>query len=112
MKITKTSIALILLSLFSAFSIVYISWNTWNNFKLNQMRTAATQGYQQAIIDVATAANKCEQTGVPLNVGTDKDGKAITVTIVGVSCLQQAQAAAKAETSATPAASQTTTPKK
>jgi predicted negative regulator of RcsB-dependent stress response len=105
MKITKTAIAIVLLSLFSAFSIVYISWNVWNNFKLNQMRTAATQGYQQAIIDVATAANKCEQTGVPLNVGTDSAGKAQTITIVGVSCLQQAQAAAK-----TPAAS--TTPAK
>ena len=100
------------LIVWAVFSIGYIAWNSWNNFKLNQMRTAATQGYQQGIIDVATAANKCEQTGVPLNVGTDKDGKAITVTIVGVSCLQQAQAAAKAETSATPAASQTTTPKK
>ena len=52
MKIAKTAIAIVLLSLFSAFSIVYISWNVWNNFKLNQMRTAATQGYQQAIIDV------------------------------------------------------------
>jgi predicted negative regulator of RcsB-dependent stress response len=91
MKITKSFIVMIVLIVWAVFSIAYIGWNNWNNFKLNQMRNAATQGYQQAIVDVAAAANKCEQTGVPLNVGTDKDGKQVTVTIVGVSCLQKAQ---------------------
>jgi predicted negative regulator of RcsB-dependent stress response len=103
MKITKNAILMIVLILWAVFSVAYIGWNSWNNFKLNQMRNAATQGYQQAIIDVAAAANKCEQTGVPLNVGADKDGKTITVTIVGVSCLKQAEA------TPTPA---TATPKK
>jgi len=64
------------------------------------MRTAATQGYQQAIVDIAATANKCENAGVPLNVGTDKDGKQVTVTIVSVSCLQQAK---QEQTNQTPA---------
>jgi hypothetical protein len=96
MKITKTAIVMIVLIIWTAFSVFYIAWNSWNNFKMNQLRAAVTQGYQQAIIDVAAAADKCEQTGVPLNVGTDKDGKQVTVTIVGVSCLQKAQADAAA----------------
>jgi predicted negative regulator of RcsB-dependent stress response len=104
MKMTKTSIIMIVLIVWAIFSLGYIGWNTWNNFKLGQMRTAATQGYQQAIIDVATEANKCANTGVPLNVGTDSSGKAVTVTIVGTTCLQQAQT--------TPAATTPTTPKK
>jgi hypothetical protein len=105
MKITKTAITIIILIIWAVFSIGYIGWNSWNNFKMTQMQNAYIQGEQQSIIAVATEANKCAQTGVPLNVGTDKDGKQVTVTIVGVSCLQQAQAAAK-----TPAAS--TTPAK
>jgi hypothetical protein len=102
MKITKTSIVLIILIVWAVFSIGYIGWNSWNNFKVKQMTVAANQGYSQAIVDVATAAEKCASGGVPLNVGTDKDGKAVTVTIVGVSCLQQAAAAPAATTPATP----------
>lgn len=82
---------MIILIVWAVFSIVYIGWNSFNNFKLNQMRNAANQGYQQAIVDVAREANKCANTGVPLNIGTDSSGKPVTVTIVGVSCLQQAQ---------------------
>jgi predicted negative regulator of RcsB-dependent stress response len=104
MKISKNAIIMIILIIWTVFSIIYIGWSTWNNFKLNQMRTAANQGYQQAIIDVATTANKCESTGVPLNVGTDSSGKAVTVTIVGVSCLQQAQNSATTPAATTPAA--------
>jgi predicted negative regulator of RcsB-dependent stress response len=103
MKITKSAIIMIVLIVWAVFSIGYIGWNSWNNFKLSQMRVAANQGYQQAVIDVAAEANKCANTGVPLNVGTDKDGKQVTVTIVGVSCLQQAQ-------NNTPAATTPTTP--
>ncbi len=107
MKITKTAIALIVLIVWAVFSIGYIGWNSWNNFKTNQMKIAANQGYSQAIMDVATEANKCASTGVPLNVGTDSSGKAVTVTIIGVSCLQQAQGGAS-----TPAATTPATPKK
>lgn len=108
MKFTKSAITMIVLIVWAIFSLGYIGWNTWNNFKLNQMRLAANQGYQQAIIDVATEANKCANTGVPLNVGTDSAGKTTTVTIVGTSCLQKAQSDATPAT--TPAAA--TTPKK
>ena len=108
MKITKTVVAMIILIVWAVFSIIYIGWMNWNNFKLNQLRSAANTGYQQGIIDVATAANKCESSGVPLNVGTDKDGKPVTVTIVAVSCLQQAQNQAQSPAATTPAS----TPKK
>jgi len=102
MKINKTACTIIVLIIWTVFSIGYICVFKVNEFKLNQMNGAAQQGYQQAIIDVGAAANKCDSNGVPLNVGTDKDGKVITVTIVGVSCLQQQQPAAA--TPATPAA--------
>lgn len=91
MKFNKTSITIIVLIIWAVFSIGYIGFIKVNDFKLNQLRIAAQQGYQQAIIDVGAEANKCDSKGVPLNVGTDKDGKTVTVTIVGVSCLQQAQ---------------------
>lgn len=100
MKINKTVIVMTALILWAVFSIGFICVTKVNEFKLNQLRTAAGQGYQQGIIDVATAASKCESTGVPLNVGTDKDGKAITVVIVGVECLKQAQNGATAGTTA------------
>jgi hypothetical protein len=102
MKLSKTAITMIVLIVWAVFSIAYIAWNGVNNFKMNQLRNAANQGYQQAIIDVATAANKCESSGVPLNVGTDSSGKTVTVTIVGVSCLQQAQSATTPASSTTP----------
>jgi hypothetical protein len=110
MKINKTVIVMTILILWTIFSIGFVCVTKVNEFKLNQMNKAAQQGYQQAIIDIATTAEKCEQTGVPLNVGTDKDGKQVTVTIVSASCLQKAQdSAAAAGNQSAPAA---TTPKK
>jgi hypothetical protein len=102
MKITKTVIAMIILILWAVFSIFYIGWVNWNSFKLNQLRNAANQGYQQGIIDVATAASKCEPNGVPLNLGNDKDGKPVSMTIVSTACLQQAQPQTPAAAPATP----------
>jgi len=107
MKITKTTITMIVLIVWAVFSIGYIGWNSWNNFKMTQMQNAFIQGEQQSIIAVANEANKCAQTGVPLNIGNDSSGKPQTVTIVSVACLQQAQAAAQ-----TPAAGAATTPAK
>lgn len=98
MKLNKTVVVMAVLILWTIFSIGFICVTKINEFKLNQLRAAANQGYQQGIVDVATAAEKCEQTGVPLNVGTDKDGKAVTVTIVSVSCLQKAQDSAATAT--------------
>jgi hypothetical protein len=98
MKINKTSIILIVLIVWAVFSIGYIAMSKWNQFKLEQMQQAYQQGYSQAIINVATEADKCASAGVPLNLGKDKDGKDVTVTIVGVSCLQKAsETAAPAE---------------
>lgn len=102
MKINKTGIVMIVLILWTIFSIGFICVTKVNEFKANQMMQAARQGYQQAIVDVAAEANKCANSGVPLNVGTDKDGKPVTVAIVGVSCLQQAQG--NASTPAAPTA--------
>ena len=98
---------MIVLIVWTVFSIIFIGVNQWNQFKANQLSMALRQGYQQAVIDVAAAANKCDNSGVPLNV-VDKDNKPTTVTIVGVTCLQQAQAAQQKAgnpgTPATPAA--------
>jgi hypothetical protein len=104
MKISKTAITMIVLIIWAVFSIGYIVFVQVNQFKANQMAVAARQGYQQAVVDVAAEANKCGESGVPLNVGTDKDGKAVSVVIVGVSCLQQAQEKAAAPAATTPAA--------
>jgi|WetSurMetagenome_2_1015567.scaffolds.fasta_scaffold123453_2 hypothetical protein len=102
MKISKNAIVMIVLIIWTVFSVFYISWFTWNNFKTKQLSNAANQGYQQGIVDVASAAAKCDSNGVPLNVGTDKDGKQATVTIFAASCLQQSTA-----TTQQPSASQT-----
>lgn len=109
MKINKTVVVMTILILWAIFSIGFICVTKVNEFKLNQMRAAAQQGYQQAVIEVANAANKCEQTGVPLNV-VDKDNKPVTVTIVGVECLKQAQN--NAASGNTPAPAAPTAPKK
>jgi hypothetical protein len=101
MKITKNAIVMIVLIVWAVFSIGYIGWNSWNNFKMTKLVNAANQGYSQAIINIATEVNKCASTGVPLNLGNDKDGKPVTVTIVGVSCLQQAQNSTPAGTTPT-----------
>jgi len=108
MKITKSSVVIVVLIVWAVFSIAYIGWINWNNYKINQLQKAASQGYAQAIVDVAAEANKCASTGVPLNVGKDKDGKAVTVTIVGVSCLKQAEA--PAANTAQPGASSASSP--
>lgn len=93
MKLQKSVIVLIVLIVWAVFSVVFIGWSSWQNFKAKEAQTAfnngASQGYQQAVVDVATASKKCEE--VPLNVGKDADGKAITVGIVATECLKQAQ---------------------
>jgi len=104
MKITKTTISMIVLIVWAVFSIGYIGWNSWNNFKMTQMQNAYLQGQQQTILAIGTEANKCAQSGVPLNLGNDKDGKPQSVTLVSVACLQQAQAAAQTPAATTPAA--------
>lgn len=103
MKINKTVIVMTVLILWAVFSIGFICITKVNEFKLNQLRNAANQGFQQAIIEVAAAAEKCEQNGVPLSV-VDSEGKPVTVTIVGASCLQKAQEAAAAGEQTAPTA--------
>ncbi len=94
MKMNKTLITMIALIVWGVFSTVYIGWNSWQQFKNGQMVAAfnngATQGYQQAIVTIATEAEKCQ--AVPLNTGTDKDGKQLSTEIVAVKCLQQQNA--------------------
>lgn len=91
MQIKKSLVVMIVLIIWAAFSVVYIGWNSWQQFKANEATAAfnngASQGYQKAIIDLATQAQKCQ--AVPLNLGNDKDGKPMTMEVVAVSCLQQ-----------------------
>jgi hypothetical protein len=91
MKIKKSLIVLIVLIVWAAFSVVYIAWNSWQQFKINQAQAAfnngVNQGYQQAIVDLATEAKKCQE--VPLRLGKDESGKDITMGIVATACLQQ-----------------------
>jgi C4-dicarboxylate-specific signal transduction histidine kinase len=89
MKITKSSVAMVVLIVWAVFSAAYIGWSSWKNFTTNQMRTAANQGYAQAILDIGAAVEKCQQ--VPLTLGEDK-----TVNIVSVDCLKQPSAPAPA----------------
>lgn len=100
MKISKTAFALIILGIWAVFSIGYIGVNTWNQFKTMKMSQAAQQGYAQAIVDVGTAVEKCQE--VPLNLGNNK-----SVSIVSVDCLKQANqqtpATGAAQTPAAPA---------
>ncbi len=91
MKINKKLVLCIISLIWLVFSIGYIAWDLWGDFKAGQMSAAYQNGYAQAIINVAEEANKCASTGVPLNLGNDSEGQPITVTIVGVSCLQPAQ---------------------
>lgn len=106
MKLQKSVIFMIALIIWSVFSVVYIGWSSWQNFKAKQVQVALSQGYQQAFIDIATVAQKCE--AVPLNLGKDKDGKEQTMEIVATQCLKQAQGTPSTETPAAPS----TTPKK
>jgi hypothetical protein len=104
MKITKTAVALIVLILWAIFSLGYIGITTWNQFKATKMAQAYQQGRSQAFFDIADEVNKCAPTGVPIELGKDKDGKNIIVPIVGVSCLQQAASAEKSATQPAPVA--------
>lgn len=90
-KINKKLVIFLVLLVWIIFSVGYISWDVWSDFKVEKMANAYQNGYAQAIVNVADEANKCSQTGVPLNVGKDDSGKDKVVTIVGVSCLQAAQ---------------------
>lgn len=91
MKLKKSVIFVIVLIVWSVFSLVFIAWSSWQNFQAKKVQVAfnngASQGYQQAFIDIATAAQKCE--AVPLNLGKDKDGKDQTMEIVATACLKQ-----------------------
>lgn len=93
MKLKKSVIFVIVLMVWSVFSVVFIAWSSWQNFKAKQVQVAfnngASQGYQQAFIDIATAAQKCQE--VPLNLGKDKDGKDQTMGIIATACLKQAE---------------------
>jgi hypothetical protein len=100
MKITKTAIIMIALIIWAVFSAGYIGWNSWNDFKMTKMQNAFIQGQQQIIFAIAAEAAKCTQTGVPLNLGNDKDGKPQSMTVVSVDCLKQADAQAAASTPA------------
>jgi len=103
MKITKTAIIMVVLIIWAVFSLGYIGWNTWNNFKLVKMQQAFNQGQQQMVIAIANEAAKCSQTGVPLDLGKDKDGKPQSMTLVSVDCLKQASAPATTPAVTTPA---------
>lgn len=103
MKITKTAIVMIALIVWAVFSVGYIGWNTWTNFKMTKMQQAFDQGKQQIILAIATEAAKCTQTGVPLNLGNDKDGKPQSMTLVSVECLKQASTPAATPAATTPA---------
>jgi hypothetical protein len=91
MKIKNSVIFVTVLCIWAAFSVVYIGWNSWQQFKAKEAQAAfnngASQGYQQAIIDLATQAQKCQP--VPLNLGNDKDGKPMTMEVIATACLQQ-----------------------
>jgi hypothetical protein len=103
MKITKTAIVMIVLVVWAVFSSVFIGWTLWQQFKNGKMAAAfengATQGYQQAILGIAQAAQNCQ--AVPLTLGNDKDGKAVTMNIIDVACVKQ-DGGAKAADSKTP----------
>lgn len=90
---------MIVLIVWGVFSVVYISWNSWEQFKNGKMAAAfnegASQGYSKAFVDVANAAKDCQP--VPLNLGSDQDGKPMTMEIIATACLQQAQDAQASE---------------
>lgn len=95
MKLNKVTIIFIVLIAWAVFSMVFIARNYWRSFKNVQIKEAVsqgyTQGYGQAIYEVATVAEQCQAGTVPLNLGNDKDGNPMSLDIVvyAAKCLEQ-----------------------
>ena len=100
MKNKKMAIVLIILILWALLSAAYIIWDQWQEFQVKKVQAAfdqgASQGLRQAILGIAQAAQNCQE--VPLNLGQDKDGKAVVLTIMDVSCRNGAKIAPEAVT--------------
>lgn len=76
------------------FSVLFIGRTLWyNGIALTYqkgMQDGAQQGYVKAFSDVAMAASNKECQPFPLNIGTDKDGKPMSIPLINLNCTAKA----------------------
>ncbi len=75
------------------FSIFFIGRSLWYGGIMltyqKGLQDGAQQGYVKAFSDIATAAANKSCQPFPLNVGTDEDGKAISIPLINLNCIKQ-----------------------